>query len=709
MDSKELANALAEYSKWNRGRCAPWWSEDLDNPMNRYSFLTKEDIEALTEAVAACTPEELAAAAGSTGMTVFHLLVWCGLYGGVEKALEKGIDVNLAAGGGCEGVTPLMAACYRGNEKMAGLLLEKGADPALLDKKGRNVFHYLGGLRINSDLINSHASQEYSLDQRTALAGRLSGDINAKDQEGMTPFEVLIKDDNSDFSYALSKPYIEKGADIHIVDEEGDSLLMRAVKKRHFAAALALMEADMELVNQPDKEGTTPLHLVSRYNIEFCIAILDKKGDKNAPDGNGKTPKDMALESGDSNYKQLFTSGRLKLNELSRLTSNAFAGAGEQKDRLAMGLYLAGKLIREVDTDDDEEMGMIVSILYNAISSDDKCRLLEMLVKAGIDLTAPIHSGGLVECIRDKCLTGNCGVKAIKKFMELGLDMDQAVVKGRTPAFIVASQQERNMMGRGKDDYFEEAAKLFSRESMEQTNDGGTTAVHEAARRDHVDMLRVMIEKGVDLNLAQDQPAEAGNTPLHEACAKGNAKVVELLMKSGADDTIQNVKGETAAYLALTKRVFGGDMRIEDRTAILEALEHVDIPGSGGRTPLMQMLRQLGLNDKTELLPMLLDKGVDLEQRDDAGNTALLTATDSQSYKGIVKELVRAGADVNAENKKGDTALHLALKWGDQESSIFLIKKGADYNHANNAGVTPAQLAAEKGYDTVLELMTDIQ
>ncbi len=38
-----------------------------------------------------------------------------------------------------------------------------------------------------------------------------------------------------------------------------------------------------------------------------------------------------------------------------------------------------------------------------------------------------------------------------------------------------------------------------------------------------------------------------------------------------------------------------------------------------------------------------------------------------------------------------------------------MIKKGADYNRANNAGVTPAQIAAEKGYDTVLGLMTDIR
>ena len=77
--------------------------------------------------------------------------------------------------------------------------------------------------------------------------------------------------------------------------------------------------------------------------------------------------------------------------------------------------------------------------------------------------------------------------------------------------------------------------------------------------------------------------------------------------------------------------------------------------------------------------------------------------------KDIVKELVRAGADINIANNEGNTALHYALRYGNQDVSRYLVKKGADYNRANNQGVTPVQLAAERGYDTVLEVMTDIQ
>lgn len=708
MDSKELTKALVEYSKWNRGKCVPWWEIGERDSMYGYNYLTQEETDAVLEGAAACTVEELSAGAGAPGLTVFHLLIWCGLQEGVEGALKKGVDVNLPGTGACEGVTPLMAACYRGNEKMVRLLLDNGADSSLRDKKGRNVFHYLACLRMHGDLINSYDGQRGSMAQRKSIARMLSGDVNVKDEEGMTPFEALFKDDEGNLSWALSEEYIAKGADLSGVDPEGNSLLMRAVQSNHFTAACALMEAVPEMVNRPNNEGTTPLHLAARYKIEICMALLDKKADKNIPDGNGVTPKDMALESGNGDYKQLFTSGRLKLNSLSNMTGNAFAGA-EKKDQLAKALYLTGKLVREVDPDDDEEMWMVESILHNALINDEECEALELMKKGGIDLTMPIHRGGSVECLRDRCLTGNGGVKVIKKFLEMGLDMDEALIKGRTPANIVASQQERKMWGRKKDDYFEEAAKFFSKESMEQVDDGGTTAVHQAAIYNHVDMLKVMIEKGVDVNIAQDAPAEAGDTPLHLACAKGNVKVVELLMKSGADDAVLNVNGETAAHLLMEKRVYGGDMRTEERTAILEALEHVDVPGAGGRTPLMKMLQQRDLYEKEDLLSVLLDKNADVNHRDERGNTALIIAMDNQGRKGIVKELVRAGADVNAENRNGDTALHNALSWGDQESAIFLIKKGADYNHANNAGVTPVQLAVEKGYDTVLGLMTDIQ
>ena len=58
----------------------------------------------------------------------------------------------------------------------------------------------------------------------------------------------------------------------------------------------------------------------------------------------------------------------------------------------------------------------------------------------------------------------------IKKLTDLGVDMEKAVTGGRTPANIVAS------MSGMEDAFFAEAAKLFSKESMEQTDNGGKAA-----------------------------------------------------------------------------------------------------------------------------------------------------------------------------------------------------------------------------------------
>ena len=121
------------------------------------------------------------------------------------------------------------------------------------------------------------------------------------------------------------------------------------------------------------------------------------------------------------------------------------------------------------------------------------------------------------------------------------------------------------------------------------------------------------------------------------------------------------------------------------------------------------LLQYMDINTNMALLPLFLEKGADVNHTDNNGNTALILNTQNFCYKGVVKELVRAGADVNISNNSGDNALHYALRYGNQEAARFLIKKGADYNKADNQGITPLQIAVEKGYDTLLDIMDGIQ
>ncbi len=677
MDVKELTELLVESSeKFNRARFIPWWEGNHKDAAYQYDMLEEKTIKEAEECLAECGKEALLSTTGGAGLSLFHLLVWHNFYGTVEKILSdgriEGDEVNLPDSKG-HGLTPFLLACVRGNLAMVRLLLEHGASDAQLDERGMNAYHFLAYPRFQDDLLTiDFKCLENSVEQRGEIARLLTCDINRKNNAGFTPLEQLLSTQySSGYTWPLTEVFLEKGADTGYVDEDGNTLLMMARKNNHVTAAMKLMKQCPEMVNAADGQGRTPIVHAAEFRDQAMYIALKDHGASPAP--------------------------QMELFPLEQITSNCFGSVNsDNKDSLSLALYMTGKLIRQLDPDDEDELGEITGILHNALVSDEEAHVLDVCREAGIDFTIPLHYHGEILCLRDECLhIGRMGV--VRKLMKLGVDMERAVVKGRTPANILASLEWSRD---GEDEALcEEAAKLFSRESMEQTDNIGRAAIHNAAENGHAGMLRVMIEMGVDVNLTTDEPGEAGMSPLHLACINGHADVVKLLMDAGADDTMKTLKGDTPAHLALMEKGYGRKLEAEQRADVLKSLKHLDLPNECGRTPFMLLKAR-----NTELLPLFLESGVDVNHADNEGMTMLMLHT----AKDTAKELIRAGADVNMADNEGNTALHYALNDYNAEGARYLIRKGADYNRPNNEGETPVQIAVEKGMDTVLELMTDI-
>jgi len=721
MDIKELKDFLAGACETARSKYIPWWEDDFEYCIYRYDIFTDKEIKDVEECVMKNAKDWTAnpVALDSTGFPLFHMLVWCNFYDIILKLLEdKDLDIDINLGGGGKNITPLMLACCRGNYNMAKLLLGYGALAGIQDADGRNVYHYLALPHIGG-LANVYECVKNSILQRKDIVKLLSkhntlqdenrecmleDGIRQKDKDGLDPLAFMLNGNNTNCSWALTDIFIEKGADICYIDAGGNTLLMAAIKNHHMTAALKLAEVAKYLnqkgrdaysiapgvegiINRSNNEGKTPLQLAKdSYNEVLCMALKDY----------GAT---------DSGGTECINTEPVDWNELSRITSNAFACCSQdERDKISIAIYLAKKLVKLVDMDDDDGINCILSVFYNALTSDEDCQILDICREAGMDFTAPVFSGSGVCCARDKCLGGNYGVKAVKKLQSFGVDMDKPVIKGRTPALIVASLQKRNMPGGRRDDYFENAARLFSKKSMEQADDEGTTAMHWAARNNHQAMLKVMIEKGADVNITEDHPSEAGNTPLHTACIYGSAEALKILEEYGADDSLQNINGETPAHLAVMKKKSGGDLTARERLGVLTQLKNLGTARNDGKTPLM-LLQYLDINTTMDLLPVFLNKGAGVNHADNTGNTALILNAKHQCYKKVMKELVNAGADINATDNKGNNALYYALRYGSQECASFLLKKGADYQNVNNQGITPLQVAVEHGYAGLLPLM----
>lgn len=369
-------------------------------------------------------------------------------------------------------------------------------------------------------------------------------------------------------------------------------------------------------------------------------------------------------------------------------------------------LILMEKLMNKVDQDEDDEMDLVFEAVEGALGRYCPAdRVLDLMASAGISFTEPRYHSRELTNFRDYLLEHRLSPELVEKMSQMGIDLDEALLKGRTPAFIVANRNRMVSWGSGRneseDGFAEIAEKFFSVESMEALNDEGTSAAHTAVRRDHFEMLEAMLKKGVNVNLTEDQPQVAGTTMLMAACAYGFPKTVKLLMDAGADDTLRNVEDETAAHIAVSEKIRFKKISSAERVEMLKCLKNVDIPGKNGATPLMYA-QKYELHITHDLTPVFVEKGADVNRADNNGNTALMLHAFWYCDKDVFKAMVKAGYDVNARNKDGDTVLHYAMKNKCSEVAVYLIKKGGDLNVANKQQVTPLQIAVEKGMDEVL-------
>ena len=73
--------------------------------------------------------------------------------------------------------------------------------------------------------------------------------------------------------------------------------------------------------------------------------------------------------------------------------------------------------------------------------------------------------------------------------------------------------------------------------------------------------------------------------------------------------------------------------------------------------------------------------------------------------KDAVRTLLKQGADVNAAEPDGMTALHWAVHHDDLPTALLLVKAGASAKATNRYEVTPLSLACANGNTEIVELL----
>lgn len=138
---------------------------------------------------------------------------------------------------------------------------------------------------------------------------------------------------------------------------------------------------------------------------------------------------------------------------------------------------------------------------------------------------------------------------------------------------------------------------------------GGDTALILASREGHVEIVRLFLEHGADLNFQDDD----GNTALLEACIYGHIDVVKLLLDLGADPNIWSEYRSTPLIFASC----GGYIEIVG--LLLEHGANPNLQDDDGESALLEAC----IYGHIEIVKLLLEhEVVELNLRDKFGNTA---------------------------------------------------------------------------------------
>ncbi|XP_065345586.1 uncharacterized protein LOC135943106 [Cloeon dipterum] len=220
----------------------------------------------------------------------------------------------------------------------------------------------------------------------------------------------------------------------------------------------------------------------------------------------------------------------------------------------------------------------------------------------------------------------------------------------------------------------------------------GLSCLHYAAQEDDLDALRKWVEAGGDLNVKDESD---DSTALHWASKLGHLRFVQELLAHGADLEAVKDNGETALMLACSSF----HSNVETIDFLLTKNADANVKDIKGMTALIHTSREGNL----EALQKLLQHGADLTLKDVEGKNAFHHAI---RHFELVSFLLDQNGDLATEQTNdGSTALHLALKTGDERVLQWIVTKNIDIDASNDEGETVLILACQRKKWTSVDML----
>lgn len=630
----------------------------------------------------------------------------------VDELLKLGADPNKARP---DGKGPLFGAVRVGEEKIVQTLLKGGAEvdaPLSMDHNGEAVggctaFYIaalLGHLPSCKVLASSGASLEAANDLGyTPLMAAIEGDheevidfflksganvnpdvtpsMEVEGLGGAFPLYTATRKEN----LAVIKKLLKRGADVNRSAPNGWTSLKSAAQQGSFEIVKALLDAGADPNISDDTNYTPLMNAVSGEHEDIVKLLLKFNADPNVQ--SGENPEDDDWEAGRTALMDAALSGNLNIANL-LLKNGADPKLRSKKGRsvLHSAVFSAniemvslmlksgadvnsilessdGKKITPVDmalarwaefqdTDQEQEATAVLGLMMKHgrpedcgslnevaldILSEGNSEVIEMLREHGFSVDPNYSRTGASQLFITAAI-GDDRLQAAEQLLKIGADPNY-----KSPAGLsVLSLATRNGAVRLAELLLKSGANVMDR------NSANVLAYDLAVIYEHHELIDLLITHMNQVVPDVDRQADDGTTALMRATMAADVKSVQDLLAAGADASRRDRQGESPLSCAVAHD-------LNEVTQVLQSVGVERLPGDKAISP--QSIVHAGGQGALGTILALLDAGTPIDLTDDDGDTALTAAA---VHPGVVKVLVKRGADLSHRNGEGKTAYMIA-------------------------------------------------